>query len=135
MLTLSIEGTRIGRVKVIFTLPTILDTRLGPQEAPSIWPKTPLAYIEWYSKIPSTASKANGNMYHIKRIEPLTTIGPARVPGTIIPISNIRQSCMLFPAFPKGEISGDWKSDNILDKCPSFLINNWSSKYAYQTIW
>ncbi|KJA18014.1 hypothetical protein HYPSUDRAFT_122964, partial [Hypholoma sublateritium FD-334 SS-4] len=43
--------TRIGRVRVIFTLPKVMDTRLGPQELPEYWPKTPLAYVEWYSPI------------------------------------------------------------------------------------
>jgi hypothetical protein len=27
------------------------------------------------------------------------------------------------------------KSDTVLDVCDTFLLNKWSSKYAYQTIW
>ncbi|KAF8204518.1 hypothetical protein BJ912DRAFT_1017925 [Pholiota molesta] len=53
-------GTRIGRVKVIFTLPKILDTITGPTNPPTSWPKDPLAYIEWYSPLPSRALPGNG---------------------------------------------------------------------------
>ena len=110
-----------------------MDTRLGQQHAPQHWPTSPLAYIEWYSSIPSQPSVPNGNMYLIKKIEPSTG---TQAQSSIIPVSNIRQSCMLFPVFPKlAPIAKDWRSENILDKCSSFLINNWSSKYAYQTIW
>ena len=77
-------------------------------------------------------------MYLIKRIDPLVASNPtsAQAQSSIIPVSNIQQSCMLFPVFPKlAPMPGDWKSENVLDKCSSFLINNWSSKYVYQTIW
>jgi hypothetical protein len=78
-------------------------------------------------------------MYHIKKVEPTSSSSdiPKRAPGAIIPISNIRQSCMLFPAFPKdsGRTPSDWTTDNVLDKCSSFFVNNWLSKYSYQSIW
>jgi hypothetical protein len=61
-----------------------------------------------------------------------------RVQGAIIPLSSIRQSCMLFPIFEGHERelnSGELNSSNILDKCHSFLVNNWLNHYSYQTIY
>ncbi|KAF8900107.1 hypothetical protein CPB84DRAFT_1847369 [Gymnopilus junonius] len=40
-----LEGTRVGQIKVIFTLPKRLDTVLGPRDLPSNWPQGPLAYV------------------------------------------------------------------------------------------
>ena len=45
------------------------------------------------------------------------------VKGSILPLANIRQTCQLFPKFGQ-EFPSDWTSDNVLDKCPTFLINN-----------
>lgn len=108
----------------------MLDTSLGPRQRPDTWHGGPLAFIEWYSPIPSSARENHGLMYQIKKIK--TSQG--RIPGAIIPLSNIRQVCMLCPAFDR-EIHKTWRSDNVLDLASTFFINNWSSKYAYQTIW
>ena len=51
--------TRIARLKVIFKLPDML---YGTMPAPPQWPKEPLAYIEWYSKLKGQA-KNDHNMY------------------------------------------------------------------------
>jgi hypothetical protein len=56
---------------------------------------------------------------------------------SIIPISNIRQCCMLVPDFdelPPGA-GQSWTSSNVLDKADSFLINNWQSMYSYRTLY
>jgi hypothetical protein len=70
-------------------------------------------------------------MYYIKKVSG-TTLG--KVQGTILPLARIRQSCMLFPIFPSS-IPAHWTPDSILDHASSFHINNWLSKYSYQTIW
>ncbi|CAA7267308.1 unnamed protein product [Cyclocybe aegerita] len=84
-----IKGTRVGRLRVIFTLPQKFDTRLGPRELPSYWPTEPLAYVEWYSPQAANASAANGMMYRIKKLEPDTA---GHIPGAVVPLSHIRQS-------------------------------------------
>jgi len=117
-------------VRVIFTIPDMIDTLQGPRQRPDTWHSGPLVYVEWYSPTPSSAQENHGLMYRIKKMK--TTQG--RITGAIIPLSNIRQSCMLSPAF-EHEIPRTWRSDNVLDLASSFFINNWSSKYAYQTIW
>ena len=59
-------GTRVGRVRVIFTLPKQVETHLGPQPAPRNWPTEPLAFIEWFSKLDRAVDPKHGLMYHIK---------------------------------------------------------------------
>jgi hypothetical protein len=117
-------------MRVIFTLPDKLD-RHG--NMPSMYPKQPLAYVEWYSPLGPSANPKDGMMYKIKKAK---TSDNKRVKGAIIPLSNIRQSCMLFPQFGLADGSPlDWTSDNVLDKADTFYINNWSSKYNYHTIY
>ena len=71
-------------------------------------------------------------MYEVKKAD---NTHRTKVQGAIIPLSNIRQNCMLFPRFSSSGVPDHWSCDSILDVADSFLINNWSSKYAYQTIW
>ncbi len=123
-------GTRVGRVKVIFTLPTKIEAPGTHILAPSSWPKGPLAYVEWYTCQVSTAHKVHG-MYQISK----ATDTHGRWQGAIIPLTNIRQSCMLFPVFKGVPAEAKWHYDNVLDRADTFLINNWLSKYSYQTIW
>jgi len=123
---------RVGRVRVIFTLPKQVETFMGPQPAPKNWPKGPLVYIEWYTKLASTADIKNGMMYRIRKAS--TSTNPPRVQGAIFPLSNIHQSCMLFPIFPE-DVPTHWTPLNILDNALFFLVNNWLSKYSYQMIW
>ena len=112
---------------MIFTLPTILDHGLGP--SPSSWTKAPLAYIEWYTGLKPIA-EPNHNMYSIRKLYR----SDGSQAGSIIPLTSIRQSCMLFPVFG-WNIDKIWTTDNILDSSPSFLVNNWQNMYAYKTIW
>ena len=89
-------------------------------------------YVEWYTKFTSTADIKNGMMYQVRKA--YTSTSPHRVQGTILPLSNIHQSCMLFPISPE-DVPIEWTPSNVLDKASSFLVNNWLSKYSYQTIW
>jgi hypothetical protein len=129
------QGTRVGRVRVIFTLPEKVHSITGVQPAPSNWTKEPLVYIEWYSKLEKAANPRNGMMYRIKKVSLTSSMmDKDKVQGAILPLSRIRQSCMLFPTFPSS-VPAHWTTDSILDYASSFYINNWLSKYSYQTIW
>jgi len=127
--TLSL-GTQVARVKVIFTLPKTIVAPGMHIEAPQRWPKGPLAYVEWYTRQATVTHKDHG-MYHISKAKD----SHGRQQGTIIPLANIRQSCMLFPVFSGHADEARWLPHNVLDKADSFLINNWLNKYSYQTIW
>ncbi|KAI0727017.1 hypothetical protein C8Q72DRAFT_796259 [Fomitopsis betulina] len=111
-----VQGTRIGRVKVIFKLPDTIHEHgsLNEMHAPEEWAtQGPLAYVEWYANLPASADLVH-MMYEVCKL-PLRTDGtPA---GEIIPLSMIRQSY------------------SVLDKAQKFLLNNWASKYSYQTLW
>lgn len=118
-------GTRIARVRVIFKLPESLDHT----PTPSFWPKGPLAYVEWYTSLKPTAEPAH-NMYTVKRL--LRSDGS--ISGAIIPLSSIRQSCMLIPIYGTKAMDG-LASNNVLDKTTSFAVNSWTDLYTYQTVW
>ena len=128
-------GTRVGRVRVIFTLPNNLPGGVfGPQATPASWNQGPLAFVEYLSSFPSSAHNYHGGMYHIKKV--WGTGSDRRVPGEIVPLSSIHQSCMLFPFFKYDDVlDSTWRFDNILDHATDFLVNNRLSKYLYHTIW
>ncbi|EMD40221.1 hypothetical protein CERSUDRAFT_63676 [Gelatoporia subvermispora B] len=88
-----VAGTRIGRLRAIFTLPSTIHEGIRP--APPTWPKGPLAYIEWYSPLKSTAN-SDSLMYTVSNMP----LRPDGIPiGQVIPLTYIRQSCQLIPHF------------------------------------
>lgn len=102
--------------------------------APLYWPRDPLAYIEWFTApMLTVAQQKHHNMATVQ-------CSLAQVDGfsqwSIIPLSNIHQSCMLAPNFSNTSVhnQASWTSSNILDVAPSFLVNNWASVYTYRTI-
>ena len=90
-----------------------------------------MAYVEWFSTFKQN-HEPNHEMYSI-------LVPPRRADGfsnaAIIPLTDIRQTCQLFPNFGRAEVDPEWTTDNVLDKCTSFFVNNWASLYAYQSIW
>jgi hypothetical protein len=51
-------------------------------------------------------------------------------------LKAIRQSCQLIPHMgPNVTWPSSWKSHTVLDLCSSFVLNNWASKFSYQTMW
>ncbi|KAJ3728260.1 hypothetical protein C8R42DRAFT_571707 [Lentinula raphanica] len=132
--TASFTGTRIGRVKVIFRLPsqlTLIGTYKSP--SPSWWPTSVLAYVEWYSAPSQTPlEQKSHNMTTVHKLPLIDGI----TPWSIVPLSNIIQSCMLMPRYNKQNLDrATWTSSNVLDKATHFLVNNWSSLYTYKTLY
>lgn len=128
LLSIIWTGTRIGRLRLIFTLPT---TIFGAMDSPTYWPREPLAYIEWYAPLAGSADPDHG-MYQVKKAS-LRKGGS--LPGEIVLLSCVRQSCQLIPCFGSEAVPEEWKSGSVLDQCSKFWLNNWSSKYAYQSLW
>lgn len=122
-------GTRAARLRAIFRFPEKIHG--GAEE----WTGTrdPLAYVEWYSKFSPVPDKFH-KMYSVSR---LTARTDGTYPGKIIPLSQIRQCCQLTPHFGTDDdsIPKDWTSDTVLDLASQFWLNNWTSMYAYQTVW
>ena len=118
----------------MFKLPRRLPQIQGGQAAPAWWPTGPLAYVEWYTKFTPTADPAH-LMYTVKKQPPAAN---GVLQGKIVPLSQIRQSCQLIPAFPRGvrgTVPMDWTSENVLDKAAKLHLNNMAGTYAYQTLW
>ena len=119
---------KIGRLRVIFKLPEL---NIHGEPAPTVWPKEHLAYIEWYKL--SARAGANHNMYLLSK-PPASGQGISS--GDIVPLKAITQSCQLIPHMgPNVTWPSSWKSHNVLDLCSSFVLNNWASKFSYQTMW
>ena len=124
---------RIGRIKVIFTFPQQIIAEHSRNMTFTNLPQEFLAYVEWYTKLQPAAEK-NHLMYKISKPSPY--VGGS-IPGAIIPLSDIRQTCQLFPKFTQGGSSEEleWRSETVLDQATTFYVNNWSSLYGYQTLW
>ena len=73
-----LEGTKIGRVKVIFRLPNEISFAGRVYPLPLVWPRKAMAYVEWYQRSPATHPCSL--FYTVK---PLPK-------GEIIPIENFR---------------------------------------------
>ena len=53
---------------------------------------------------------------------------------SIIPVANIRRSIHLFPRF--GQFApNEWSSTNVLDKCSTFFVNNFTDRHLYRILY
>jgi hypothetical protein len=118
----------VGRLCVIFCLLQIVDCNsfLGP--APAEWPTEPMAYIMWFTHFKPSPHDDTG-MYCVEPAKDSKGLDQ----GYIILLTDIWQTCMLAPG--KTIWDKTWDSQNILDRCDSFFINNLESKYSYQMIY
>jgi hypothetical protein len=125
-------GCRIGRIRAIFQLPSALGSGYHTKKSPEFWPREPLAYIEWFDKL-ENAAKKDHMMYRVKKPSKFLQKS-SKAAYAIVRISDIRQSCMLFPDFGKQQDRA-WQSSTVLDECSSFYINPFQSPYTYQSIY
>ena len=88
----------------------------------------PMVYVTWFTHFTATPDNNTG-MYRVKPAKDSKGLPQ----GSIIPLTDIRQSCMLTPSQTAWD--GLWNTENILDKCDSFFVNNLQSKYSYETIY
>jgi hypothetical protein len=85
-----------------------------------------LAYVEWYSPLPN-----NPERNHL-----LYKVSPQKEPDgshicSIIPVANIRRSVHLFPKF--GPFAPqEWTSNNVLDLCNTFFLNDFTDRHMYR---
>lgn len=117
-------GYRIGRIRVIFSLPgkaqeKVFGAGLTPQH---------LAYVEWYSSFQEPE-----HHHGLHKVTPLKDQEGGCI-CSIIPLANIRRSAHLFPKF--GPIaSQEWSSSNVLDLCDSFFVNTFTDQHFYRIIY
>ncbi|KAH9032385.1 hypothetical protein EDB83DRAFT_2525578 [Lactarius deliciosus] len=117
------KGLRIAQVRVVFQLPN----KVLPQLFPSadISPPTHLAYVEWFSPIPTTPD-SNSRLYRVSR---LTRNG--RRLASVIPVDDIYSSVHLLPRFSQLEDAPGYNTFSVLELCHSFYINPFSSRDMY----
>lgn len=52
--------------------------------------------------------------------------------ASIVPVSSIRRSVHLFPKFGS-KVPDHWTSANVLEKCTTFYLNQFSDRHMYYT--
>ncbi|KAH8987479.1 hypothetical protein EDB86DRAFT_3065716 [Lactarius hatsudake] len=117
------KGLRIAQVRVVFQLPNKVLSQLFPST--DISPPTHLAYVEWFSPIPTTPD-SNSRLFGVSR---LTRNG--RCLASVIPVDNIYSSVHLLPRFGQLEDTPGCNTFLVLELCHSFYINLFSSRDIY----
>lgn len=126
---ISALGCRAGQLRVIFCLPEFLGVSTMKRPSPSWWNvKEPLVYVQWFSKFRKEPDSHN-QMY----IVDWARDAKGEIQGMVVPLTNIRQCCMLSPATKDWDC--DWESHTVIDQCKRFFVNNFQSKYSYYTIY
>ena len=123
MLIAITAGYRIGRVRVIFSLPQRSLALLFP--AGDQIPKH-LAYVEWYSAF-TDEPEPNSRLLKILPLKDRDGGGIC----SIIPLANIRRSVQLIPKF--GAVAPqEWTSSKVLDLASVFFVNNFTDVHLYR---
>jgi hypothetical protein len=121
--TLIVTGYRIGRVRVVFSVPERLHKTLFPigKEVPKH-----LVYVEWYTALTQDLD-TNSLLF---KITPMKDRDGGRV-CSIIPLANIRRSIQLIPRF--GAVAPqEWTSSTVLDLANVFYVNNFTDNHLYR---
>ncbi|TDL30231.1 hypothetical protein BD410DRAFT_709709, partial [Rickenella mellea] len=122
---LDMETSRVGRVRIIFTLPTSFTNFV--KHAPT----EHLVYVEWFTRPCSEPDEAS-LLYEVKKQR---ETGTGEIVGEIIKLTDIRHSIQLFPKCGSKPINKAWTSATVLDQCESFYINNMGSLRTYQSVY
>ncbi|KAH9013364.1 hypothetical protein EDB85DRAFT_2076599 [Lactarius pseudohatsudake] len=118
-----ITGHRIGRVRVIFSIPEKSQT-LFPMG--KVIPNY-LVYVEWYTGFTQDADTDSC----LFKISPMKDrVGGGRI-CSIIPVANIRRSVHLIPKF--GAVAPqEWTSNTVLDLANIFFVNSFTDNHLYR---
>ena len=124
MLLICYLGCRIAQVCIVFKLlhKAILNVFPTLDTTQDTTPNH-LAYVEWFSPIPSTP-EPNHQMYKVSRL-----IHNGWRHASIIPVDLIISSIHLIPRF--GHHTPEWKTYSVLELCHTFYINPFSDRDTY----
>ena len=116
-------GYRIGRVRVVFSLPEHSLQILFPtgKEIPRH-----LVYVEWYTPF-SEDPDPSTLMF---KVSPLKDRAGGRT-CSIIPLANIRRSAHLIPKFGAAAPQ-EWTSSTVLDLASVFYVNSFMDMNMYR---
>ncbi|KAI9457974.1 hypothetical protein BJY52DRAFT_1204447 [Lactarius psammicola] len=118
------NGHRIAQVRVVFQLPNKAMPEVFPTLDLDAAPPTHLAYVEWFSPIPTTPD-ANHLMYRVSRL-----VHNGRRRASIIPVDSILSSIHLYPRFGH-HTPREWNTYSVLELCHTFYINPFSDRDTY----
>lgn len=119
------------RVKAIFCVPKHKEAAIfGTNEPPST-----LVYVELFTKPEGGAAPLyNGHHTILPDYYPITKKHPNLTrKATVVSIDSIVNSCQLAPKFTKN-VDQLWTSENILDQCQHFVVNNHLGGEAFKMI-
>lgn len=118
-----ISGLRVARVRAFFRIPQRFNAAVFAEH--NTEPPAHLAFVEWLT--PPASKNRDHLMYMVtcKRGKPVVEI---------IEVCRIRRNCQLFPVFGNS-VDRTWTSENVLDHCEKFLVNNFQDQHTYQTLW
>ncbi|KAL0572146.1 hypothetical protein V5O48_009824 [Marasmius crinis-equi] len=115
------SGLRVGRVRVIFSLPT---ENLGLILPPNLPPPKHLAYVEWFSNF-TRHPEPYSHLYKLKKEyrgeHPLVSV---------LPLNLVKHSVHLYPRWDMAKLA-DWESDTVLDQCDTFYLNPYKDLRTY----
>ncbi|KAJ3888376.1 hypothetical protein GG344DRAFT_53755 [Lentinula edodes] len=117
-----LQGMQIGRVRVIFSLPT---RNLGTLFPKSIAPPSHLAYVEWFTKFSQKPEPHTG----LYRVKPQLCKDGSRA-TSVIPLEAIQRSVHLYPKWG-GSVPSSWTHESVLDESPSFLLSSFKDTHMY----
>jgi hypothetical protein len=114
-------GPRIAQVRVLFQIPNAVLPKVFPPETTV---PTHLAYVEWFSHLPTTPDPR----HRMHRVSRLTRHGRWCV--GIIPADAILGSIYLIPRFGR-VVPQEWNSFTVLEKCETFYVNPFNDVDTY----
>lgn len=115
-------GYRVGRVRVIFSIPKReLPTLFSPDKLQSL--PEHLAYVEWFT--PFRQPEPSHGMYKIA-----PSIRNNVCEASIVPLSDLRRSIHLLPRYG-AQAPRAWTSATVLDECCSFFANSFGDRHMY----
>ncbi|KIM35645.1 hypothetical protein M413DRAFT_20740 [Hebeloma cylindrosporum] len=123
---IGIEGYRVGRIRVVFSLPPAsLSVLFNAQ----VTVPEHLVYVQWFSRFAVRGPDRNHQLY---KISPLKEPDGTHV-CSIIPLANVHRSVHLFPRFGRFA-PAEWTSSNVLDLCDTFFVNTFTDRQLYRVI-
>ncbi|KAH9929368.1 uncharacterized protein B0H18DRAFT_874057 [Fomitopsis serialis] len=120
---------RVGRVRVIFSIPEKASPLLFSSSTRTRNPELPrhLVYVEWLSKF-AAAPDPRYQMYKV------TTLTGAAAIGSVVPLSLIERSVHLNPKWG-GPVPVHWTSENILNECATFYLNQYKDSHSFYNLY
>jgi hypothetical protein len=117
------SGYHIGHIRVVFSIPeralpiVFTDGTEVPEH---------LTYVEWYTPL-RDSPEPNHLLY---KVSPQKDRDRTRI-CSIIPLANICRSVHLYPKF--GAFAPqEWTSSNVLDRCNTFFVNDFTDRHMYR---